>query len=320
MSKTATMRSLVESYLDCRRQAGFALQIEGQQLFRFAVFADQSEHVGPLTRELATAWATYQPKNPELNRLTASRRIEVLRSFARYHRQFEPDTEIPPIRLFGEAHQRKVPHIFNDEEIHALLDACGNLHPAGGLRGLSCRTIIGLLWATGMRISEVTNLTCGDVDLEAGLIEVRHAKFGKSRWVPIQSSVVRELEHYEQQRNLAFPTSQFERAFFISDYGKPITADSVRYAFDLLRKQLDLQARGDHKYPRIHDIRHTFLTRTLQRWQEEGVDVDKNILSLSTYVGHVRVTDTYWYVTATPTLLATAAQRFTELPSDEVVS
>jgi len=67
-------------------------------------------------------------------------------------------------------------------------------------------------------------------------------------------------------------------------------------------------------------VRHTFLTRTLQRWQEEGVDVDKNILSLSTYVGHVRVTDTYWYVTATPTLLATAAQRFTELPSDEVVS
>ena len=320
MSKTATMQSLVESYLTCRRHAGYELRIEGQQLFRFAAFADQSEHVGPLTQELAIAWATCQPQNPELNRLTAARRIEVLRSFARYHQQFEPDTQIPPSRLFGKAHQRKVPHIYNDVEIHNLLDACGSLHPAGGLRGLSCRIIIGLLWATGMRISEVTKLTRGDVDLDAGLIEVRHAKFGKSRWVPIESSVASELEHYAQQRNLASVPSQLGNAFFISDYGKPITAESVRYAFGLLRRQLDLQARGDHKYPRIHDIRHTFITRTLQHWQEAGIDVDKNILSLSTYVGHVRITDTYWYVTATPTLLATAARRFTELCTEEVVS
>ena len=86
MSKTATMQSLVESYLACRRHAGYELRIEGQQLFRFAAFAEQSEHVGPLTQELAIAWATCQPQNPELNRLTAARRIEVLRSFARYHR------------------------------------------------------------------------------------------------------------------------------------------------------------------------------------------------------------------------------------------
>jgi len=111
MSKAATMQSLVESYLTCRRQAGYERQIEGQQLFRFAAFADQAKHEGPLTQELATAWATYQPQNPDLNRLTAARRIEILRSFARYHQQFEPDTEIPPIRLFGKANERKLPHI-----------------------------------------------------------------------------------------------------------------------------------------------------------------------------------------------------------------
>lgn len=320
MSTAASMQSLVESFLVCRRQAGYELQIEGQQLFRFANYADQSGHVGPLTRELAIAWATYQPRNQKLNRLTAARRIEVLRSFARYHQQFEADTVIPPIRLFGKAHQRKVPHIYSDSEISNLLSACTNLHPAGGLRGLSCRVIIGLLRATGMRISEVTSLTREDVDLDGRMIEVRDAKFGKSRWVPIQSSVVCELERYAQQRNSASPPAQQGGGFFISDYGKPVTTESFRYAFGLLRKQLGLQARGDHKYPRVHDIRHTFITHTLQRWQEQGIDIDKNILSLSTYVGHAKVTDTYWYVTATPTLMAAAALRFAELSDDEVIS
>jgi integrase len=320
VSKAANMQALVESFLVCRRQAGYELRIDGEQLFRFAAFADQSGHVGPLTRELATGWATFQPRNDKLNRLTAARRIEVLRGFARYHQQFEADTEIPPLRLFGKAHQRKVPHIYSDTEIHNLLNACTDLHPAGGLRGLSCRTIIGLLWATGMRISEVTGLTHGDIDLDAGLIEVQSAKFGKSRWVPIQSSVVSELKRYVQQRSLAFLPASMGDAYFVSDYGKPMTTRSVRYAFGLLCKQLGLQARGDHKYPRLHDIRHTFITSTLQRWQEQGIDIDKNILALSTYVGHVKVTDTYWYVTATPTLMATAAIRFAELCDEEVVS
>lgn len=316
MSNAASMHSLVESYLICRRQAGYKLHIEGQQLFRFAAFADQSGYTGPLTRELAIAWATFQPQNDKLNRLTAARRIEVLRSFALYHQQFEVDTVIPSIRLFGKAHQRKIPHIYSDSEILNLLDACSNLHPEGGLRGLSCQAIIGLLWATGMRISEVTGLTHRDVDLDAGLIEVRDAKFGRSRWVPIHSTVVCELKRYAQHLNSASLPAHSDCAYFVSDYGRKMTARSFRYAFGLLRNQLGLHTRGDHEYPRVHDLRHTFITRTLQRWQEQGVDIDKNILSLSTYVGHVKVTDTYWYVTATPTLMATAAMHFIE-PFDE---
>lgn len=320
MSDTDSMHTLVTSFLAYRRRAGFKLQIAGQQLLQFAAFADQAGHTGPLTRELAIAWATFQPKNAESSRFTAARRIEVLRSFARYHQQFEIDTEIPPIRLFGKAHRRKVPHIYSDVEIHNLLNACATLHPVGGLRGLSCRAIFGLLCATGMRISEVTGLTCRDVDLDAGLIEVREAKFGKSRWVPIQITVVQELERYAKHRNVSSAQADLGDAFFISDYGRRITTRSVRYGFHLLCKQLGLQARGDHKHPRLQDMRHTFITRTLQRWQEQGIDIDKNILSLSTYVGHAKVTDTYWYVTATPTLMATAAARFTELCEDGAIS
>jgi len=320
MSSTARMQSLVDAYLACRRQAGYELRTDGRQLYRFAAFADQSGHVGPLTLELAMSWAVFQPQNQELNRITAARRIEVLRSFARYQQQFEPDTEIPPISLFGKAHQRKVPHIYSDSEIRDLLNACVNLHPAGGMRGLSCRAVITLLWATGMRVSEVTGLTRQDVDLDAEKIEVRNAKFGRSRWVPIQATVASELKRYEQQRNLASPPVHRDEAYFISDFGRQVTTRSVHYAFDQLRKRLRLKARGDYEQPRLHDIRHTFITRTLQRWQEQGIDIDKNILSLSTYVGHVKVTDTYWYVTATPTLMATATTRFTELFKEEAIS
>ena len=166
------------------------------------------------------------------------------------------DTEIPPIRLFGKAHQRKVPHIYSNSEIENLLNACANLHPAGGMRGLSCRAVISLLWATGMRVSEVTGLTRHDVDLDAGLIEVRDAKFGRSRWVPIQSTVAYELKRYEQQRDLASPPIHRNEAYFISDFGRQVTTRSIHYAFDLLRKRLGLQARGDHEHPRVHDIRY----------------------------------------------------------------
>lgn len=319
MSNIKSMSSLVESFLAYRRQAGYQLLIEGQQLFRFANFADQSGHAGPITHQLAVAWASYQPDNCELNRITAARRIEVLRSFARYHQQFEPDTQIPPIRLFGKAHIRKAPHIYSDAELRSLLDACDRLHPAGGMRGLSCRIIIGLLYTTGMRISEVTGLTRSDVDLHAGIIEVRNAKFGKSRWIPIQSSVAVQLRAYAKNRDSRFIPAHLSNAFFISDYGKRVSTQSVRYAFGLLCKHVGLQARGDHKKLRLHDFRHTFITSTLQRWQQQGVDIDQNILALSTYVGHVKVTDTYWYVTATPALIAAAAQRFVQLDDEEVI-
>ena len=122
MNAPETMASKVEAYLRLRRQAGFTLKIEGQQLARFACFADNTDHQGPLTLKLATQWATASRQS---KRLTAARRIEVLRPFARYCQQFEPDTEIPPRGLFGRAHRRLTPHIFM---------ACEISCPLGGLR------------------------------------------------------------------------------------------------------------------------------------------------------------------------------------------
>ena len=99
-------------------------------------------------------------------------------------------------------------------------------------------------------------------------------------------------------------------AFFLFDGARRASGTALQYAFALLRDRLAWHSRGDHPAPRIHDLRHTFVCRRLQRWYTEQQDIDRHILALSTYIGHAKVTDTYWYVTATPELLAIAASRF----------
>ena len=231
MTMPKTMAAMVEAYLQYRRQAGFALEIEGAQLIRFAHFSEQASHRGPLTVKLAVQWAS---ASRQPTPITAARRIEVLRPFARYCHQFDPATEIPPGGLFGPAHRRLTPHVFTDTEISALLAACEYLHPEGGLRGASCATIFGLIAATGLRISEATSLMRTDVDLKKGLLHIRHAKFGKSRWVPLHPTTTGALHLYVQQRNCD-PLTASTTAFFVFDYGRPASTRSLEYAFQLLR-------------------------------------------------------------------------------------
>jgi integrase len=313
MNATTTIHDKVEAYLAYRRHAGFALRIAGQQLLKFAQFAEQTDHQGPLTLELAVRWAT---ASRQPSALTAARRIEVLRGFARYCRQFDSATVVPPLRLFGRGHRRLTPHIYTDAEIRALLAATVNLYPPRGLRGGCCRAIFGLIAATGLRLSEATGLERTDVDLQNGRLLIRHAKFGKSRWVPLHVTTTRALQRYVKLRDRD-SKSQHTDSFFVGDYGRPAAPDNVEYAFRLLRRVLRWKSRGGHRAPRIQDLRHTFVCRTLQRWYATGVDIDRNILALSTYVGHTKVTDTYWYVTATPELMAIAARRFEHFAQTE---
>jgi integrase len=313
MNAPDSLPALVESYLASRRHSGFELRIEGQQLQRFARFAEQAGHRGPLTLELAVRWATGS-RRPGV--LTAARRIEVLRPFARFCLRFDSRTEVPPRRLFGRGHRRLTPHIYTDEEIQALLSATTRLYPPGGLRGACCEAIFGLIAATGLRLSEALGLERTDVDFHHGRLLIRRAKFGKSRWVPLHPTTTEALQHYAHRRDRD-PRADDISAFFVGDYGRRAQTDSVEYAFRLLRRALGWQPRGGHPAPRIHDLRHTFVCRTLQRWYETDVDIDRHILALSTYVGHVKVTDTYWYVTATPELMAIAARRFERLAEGE---
>jgi len=314
MNTHETFAARVNAYLDYRRQAGFALKIEGAQLERFAHFADHLGHQGPLTMKLAKQWALASKQS---SALTAARRIEVVRPFARYCHQFDPATEIPPRGFFGPAHRRLTPHIYTDAEIRALLEACVHLHPPGGLRGICCATIFGLIASTGLRTSEAVSLQRPDVNLGDGLLHIRHTKFGKSRWVPVHASTVKALRHYVHERDQE-PLAASTEDFFVFDYGRSVTTESLDYAFKLLRQRLRWRSRGGHPLPRIYDLRHTFTCRNLERWYAQGLDIDCHILALSTYLGHAKITDTYWYLTATPELLAKAAERLGQLQGGEL--
>lgn len=306
MTNSSSWLSRVEDYITYRRRNGFDIIIEAERLRHFAQFAEQCWREDRLSIELAVAWArTSKRQTP----ITWARRIELLRGFAKYWIKFDPSTEIPPCDLFGPAHRRLTPHIYTKEEICTLMEAATQLTPHNGMRPVTCRTVFGLLASIGLRISEVVNLTCHDIDLEAGLLSIRKAKFHKSRIIPLHPSATSELRSYAQSRN-KITTICDNEPFFLFDGGIPINQRQILYALHDLCRQLGWHSRGDYPNHRLQDFRHTFIVHSILQFYKSGVKVDDAVLALSNYVGHAEIKHTYWYFTGIPELMAVAAERF----------
>ena len=306
MSPTHPMTFYVERYLALRRAFGFQLSIPGQQLQNFARFADGTAAGEPLTLDLALRWAQSSSTGKQV---TAARRILILRPFARYLRTVEPLTEIPPNRMLGPPQYRHLPHIYSKEEIRALLDAATHLRPRDGLRPHSARTYLGLLSCSGMRPAEPLRLTRSDVDFQSHTLTVRRTKFGKSRIVVLHPSATKALQEYARARDRYVPCPQ-SAAFFLCDDGTVFTHKKALWAFGDLRRRLGWVARPGFRPPRLYDLRHTFVCRRLLAWHQDGVDFLVALPLLSTYLGHAKVTDTYWYVTGIPELMNAVSARF----------
>jgi len=302
--RRTTMTSLAKDYLAMRRKLGFALVVEGQQLLRFARYADRAGHRGPLTTDLAVRWAERGH-----GVVAAARRLDVVRRFAKHRLVFDPATQAVPDGLLGPSYRRRpTPHIYNDGEIVALLEATSALGPVGGLRPRTYVTLLGLLSSTGLRISEALRLSRKDVDLNAGIITVVETKFHKSRFVPLHPTTTRALRNYARDRD-RYHRRPSSMAFFLSEKGTSLKYLKLLMTFSSLRRGLGwMQPRGQR--PRIHDLRHSFAVRRLISWHRRGGDLHHHIAALSTYLGHVRVTDTYWYFTAVPDLLAITGRRY----------
>lgn len=293
------MLSRVRAYLKRRRALGFRLSSEGRMLESFARFADRSGHCGPLTRELAIRWASLPRGSDQLYR---ARRMEVVRTFAKHLSFSEPQTQLPPRYLFGPAHRRPDPYIYNQQEIQKLMVRARRL--AGSLRGHTYWTLIGLIACTGLRISEALRLKTEDVDLEEGVLTVRESKFRKTRLVPLHATAIGPLREYARRRQRLFPLAT---TFFVSERG---TAPSLRTAdatFGRLRSGIGI---GRRRPPRWHDLRHAFTCQVLLQWQNSPRGAANRVDILSRYLGHANVTDTYWYLSALPELMAQASQAF----------
>jgi integrase len=305
MKRIGSMGSLVKDYLHSRRTLGVELSREGSLLLNFGRFADRRGHAGPLTQELAESWACAF-RSSQINR---ARRLAIVYRFARYRQQFDSDTEIPPSGLLGRTTRRLTPHIYFSEEIRQLLAAARKLKSRNGLRGPTYEAFFGLIAATGLRLSEAIRLKRGDVDLVEGVLNVRNSKYGKSRIVPLHSTTTQALRRYARFRDQKIP-SPMNDFFFLSARGAVLGGCTVNYTFRRLRQRLGWIGRGSYSFPRILDMRHSFICRRLVSWYKDGTNVDNVILALATYVGHTEITATYWYITGVPDLMSLAAQRF----------
>ena len=218
----------------------------------------------------------------------------------------------------GPTHRRLPPFIYNAEDVAGLMGACDSLFSISGLRRHTMRTLIGLLVSTGLRPGEAVRLRQHDVDLTVGELTINCSKGWKRRFVPLHLSTLAALKTYWQYRNQLAPNSTSD-SFFINDSGQALDIRAAGYAFNLLRSSQGFSCQNNGRRPRLYDLRHTFVCHRLLAWYEDDQHVDGLMPQLSQYIGHKKVSDTYWYIQAIPALLNIAAHRFC-LSETEVIN
>jgi integrase len=304
----STLRDALKQYVALRRALGTRLEEPARTLVYFLDFLER-EGADHITSALALQWAM-EPK--DVQRATWARRLGMVRCFAAWLSTVDAQTEIPPQRLLAARRRRNKPHIFTDHEIDDLMQEAAGLASPTGLRALTYTTLIGLLSATGLRPGEAIALDRSDVDLDNGILSIRQTKFGKSRFVPVVDSTRRALAAYAKQRDRLCPRPQTE-AFLVSERGDRLRGSAARRTFARISCAIGLRpttgTRRTGRGPRLQDFRHRFATRKLIEWYRAGLDVSREMPKLATYLGHVDIAHTYWYLEAVPELLQLATDR-----------
>jgi integrase len=303
------LRAAVADYLTLRRALGFALAREEKLLAQFVTYLEDQDR-DTITVADALAWASL-PAGASPGWLGL--RMRVVRGFATYLHSIDPTVEVPPRGLLPGQGRRVVPYLYSDAEVLALIRAARRLRTP--LRAATIATFIGLLACTGMRAGEVVGLDDTDLDTTAGLLLVRHAKGARERLVPLHRSTVAALVDYRRRRDHVFPRP-VSPALLVSAAGTRLLYCNVGQTFAKLARDADLQPRSASCRPRPHDLRHTFAVATVLDWFRDGADVEARLPLLSTYLGHVAPANTYWYLDASPELMAQAARRLEAAGSD----
>ena len=297
------MMASVETYLAVRRAVGFTLSNTEYLLRSFAAFAtDRKEaHIRTAT---AIDWAS-QAKSVAQRHT----RHQTICRFAQYLRVEDFRHELPPAKHFGYRKSRRVPHIYSRDEIDGLVLAATRLPSSDLLLPRTYAALISLLAATGLRISEALHLLVTDITPNGLLI--RRTKFQKTRLVPLHATAVTGLAHYLMHRQEARSGGDH---VFVSDEGQPLVYWKVHGVFRALVKSAGIKPSGG-RWPRIHELRHTLAVRALESSPTGRQRIGQHMLALATYLGHVNINATYWYLETTPELLldiAVVAENFVE--------
>ena len=301
-----TLQESLQDYLALRRSLGYKMHDESLMLPKFVEFINMHQALHITTR-LALEWA----QKPSVQPAEWARRLCFVRGFARYRSATDVLTEVPPLGLLPYRSKRATPHMYTDVEIQSLLAAALQLPTAWTsslLRPWVFHCLLGLLSVTGLRISEALDLKVEDIDLEQSILTIRGPKFDRTRLVPIHASTCAILSQYLERRRQFFdkPISSF---VFVNRCGNRLDIGHVHRTFYALSRSVGLRRQGDSKGPRLHDFRHRFAVQVLMRWYQSGEDPARLLPVLSTYLGHVCVSETYWYLSSWPELMSQAVTR-----------
>ncbi|MGO1385133.1 MAG: tyrosine-type recombinase/integrase [Arachnia sp.] len=299
---TGPLRNALVDYLALRRALGYRLARQEKLLDQFLA---RLEAAGQevVTLDNALEWAQL-PVDGSSN--WWGYRLAAVRGFATYLNALDPVHQVPPTGLLPQRPHRAVPYLYSDDDISALMASAGSLHTP--LRRATTATLIGLLAVTGMRVGEAIALDDSDINFaDAGLL-IRHGKFDKSRHLWLHPTTCEALTRYQQLRDMEAPSTG-TTAFFVSSAGTRLLYCNVHDTFHRLVARAGLAPRSSSCRPRIHDLRHSFTVRSMIEAYAGGEDGQTRLTLLSTWLGHVDPASTYWYLSASPELMATAGQR-----------
>lgn len=298
-----SLRQGVNEYLEYRHRLGFKLKMTRCWLISFLSFMEinQEKHI---TIKRALAFATI---DPESKPITYAKRLSAIRKFAIYWSATDPKTEIPPKNLLPNSYKRSLPYIYTDAEIVRLLEYREDSNNT--FNQYAYFVLFGLLAVTGMRIGEALALLVEDVDLQNGIITIRESKFRKSRHIPVHKSTIKVLKKFADYRDRYFQ-NQVSSYFLVHHKGKKLFRSEAERIFRDRLIKTGIAKQKEHCHPTIMSLRHSFAVKILLKWYKQDLtSIDSHIYILSTYLGHVRPSNTYWYLTATPELLKLVVAR-----------
>lgn len=288
------LRDKINDYVAMHRALGFKYRTPNSLLQNFVKYAEQFGD-SSIRCKTVLDWAGLAP-SPMQKR----NRLLTVRRFAIAMQSEDTRHEVPPADAFGRhTPKRKIRHLFSSEDIKQLLEAASDLKPADTIRPWTYRTVFALLSATGLRISEAIalNIDCVADDV----LIIKATKFRKDRLVPLHQSAYQAILRYMKLR---MRLSSIESAFFVSNNGARLSYSTVNSIFLQLVRAIGLRGAPGESGVCIHDLRHTFAVRSLEQCAGNRVAISQHMTALSTYLGHAHISDTYWYLQATPTLLA----------------
>jgi len=299
------LRTSVKNYLAMRRALGFKLVRYEAHLLHFVEFMER-HHARRITGARILQWVR---ENPSIEPCYQGLRFRAIRGFAIYHSTVDHRTEVPPADLMPHAEGRNRFYLYSDDEIDRLLTE--TLKHRAGATSISRwvrYTLYGLLSVTGLRIGEALRLNVRDVDLEQAVLTIRDSKFGKSRLVPLHPSTSTALKKYLQRRSAYFKGRAIE-PFFVSRHGTRMRHHDAWKSLVRLSRKTGLRGPSDRRGPRLHDFRHRAAVQVMLQCYRSGADPERRLPALSTYLGHVDLKHTYWYLHQNPALMKQAVGR-----------